>query len=173
MSYEYDAYLNKHVKAVERAARWMVDNLPELGLTEGERDLLIEHAANHDASKYSRAEYPAYDGHFYGVDDNDAFSRAWLHHIHHNPHHWQHWVIVNGYGKFSEPGVVTALEMPKVYVLEMIADWWSFSWLSGNLYEVFDWYEGHRCKIVLNRDTKEYVEDVLGRIREVLDDACH
>ena len=42
--------------------------------------------------------------------------------------------------------------------------------ISGNLCEVFDWYERHKCRIMLNCDTREYEEDVLGRIREVLDD---
>ena len=35
----------------------------------------------------------------------------------------------------------TILEMPYDYIIEMICDWWSFSWQSGNLYEIFKWYE--------------------------------
>ena len=93
---------------------------------------------------------------------------AWLHHIHHNPHHWQHWLLVNGYGDFGTPGVVTPVEMPRVYALEMVADWWSFSWRSGNLREVFGWYGEHRDRIVLHPSTRKYVESVLGEIDEKL-----
>ena len=99
----------------------------------------------HDASKYTPAEYDAYDKYFYGdktkkVEEN--FNIAWLHHIHNNPHHWQHWVLVN-----DEDGP-RALEIPKEYVIEMICDWWAFSHKSGNLYEIFDWYKYHRRNMI-------------------------
>ena len=57
-------------------------------------------------------------------------------------------------------------------MLEMIADWWSFSWRSGNLREVFGWYDEHKSRIVLHPSTQEYVESVLGEIGEKLDEAA-
>lgn len=170
MSKEYDEYLKAHIGAVKMAAQWMIDH--RLGavndLSDQELDDLMFHASEHDASKWCTAEYGPYDDYFYGEPNEDDFNFAWLHHIHHNPHHWQHWILTNGYGKFSEPGVVTAFEMPHVYALEMVADWWSFSWRSGNLSEIFDWYESHKDRIVLHESTREYVEGVLGEIREAI-----
>ena len=170
MSKEYNTYLRGHINNVCKAAMWMSDNLETVhGLNSVERDVLLIAVSEHDKSKFSSDEYDAYDAYFYGKRDEDAFNRAWLHHIHNNQHHWQHWILVNGYGKFGDPGVVTPLEMPKVYALEMVADWWSFSWRSGNLNEVFDWYEDHKDKIVLHPNTREFVESVLEEIREKLD----
>lgn len=61
------------------------------------------------------------------------------------------------------------LEMPLEYVIEMIADWWSFSFRSGNLREIFSWYETHEPGMILHPKTKNLVEDILGRIKDELD----
>ena len=169
MSKEYDDYLNEHIGAVRKAAAWMVDNLKVIrGMRPLDAHAFEECVENHDRSKWDDAEYGAYDAYFYGKRDVDAFNRAWLHHIHHNKHHWQHWLLMNDDGKYREPGKVVALEMPKAYALEMVADWWSFSWRTGNLEEVFDWYEEHRDNIILHQNTREFVEAVLYEIRERL-----
>ena len=163
MSKEYDEYLEEHRKAVRDAADWMMNNIDKD--THGVVDN-YEHfigILSHDKSKYDPEEYDAYDAYFYGKPDKDAFNRAWLHHIHNNPHHWQHWVLVN-----DDDGTI-ALKMPTNAAFEMICDWWSFSWRTGNLYEVFDWYAAHRDRIVMHRETREYVESMLDAIKEVLD----
>lgn len=169
MSREYDAYLSEHIRAVRVAARWMMKELHAISrLTDCELGIFARNTMNHDASKFTPDEYDAYDAYFYGERDEDAFNRAWLHHIHHNPHHWQHWLLMNDDGKYRDPDKVIALEMPKVCALEMVADWWSFSWRSGNLEEVFGWYEEHRDNIILHPKTREFVESVLDEIRETL-----
>lgn len=171
MSKEYDEYLSKHVGGVLNAANWMLRNLNVFdGMTDEEAWAFKNAVFNHDTSKYSSEEYDAYDAYFYGNKDEDAFNRAWLHHIHNNPHHWQHWLLMNDDGKYRDPDKVIPLEMPKVYALEMVADWWSFSWRTGNLEEVFDWYEEHRDNIILHPKTREFVEAVLDEIRERLAD---
>ncbi len=170
MSKEYDNYLNEHIGAVRKAAAWMIGNLKSI------RDMqpldvyaFEEYVVNHDRSKWGDAEYGAYDAYFYGEGDVGAFNRAWLHHIHKNPHHWQHWLLMNDDGKYRDPDKVIALEMPKGCALEMVADWWSFSWRSGNLGEVFGWYEDHKDAMILHPKTREFVEAVLGEIREALE----
>jgi hypothetical protein len=170
MSKEYDEYLKGHIGAVVDATLWMCRHLHAAfdGLAVVE---VLEFSANvstHDASKRSSEEYDAYDAYFYGDKDDDAFNHAWLHHIHHNPRHWQHWLLMNDDGKYRDPDKVIPLEMPKAYALEMVADWWSFSWRTGNLEEVFDWYEEHRDNIILHPKTREFVESVLDEIRERL-----
>lgn len=169
MSKKYNEYLSKHIGAVLNAANWMLLNLNVFdGMNDEEAWEFRNAVSNHDRSKWGDAEYGAYDAYFYGERDVDAFNYAWLHHIHNNPHHWQHWLLMNDDGKYRDPGKVIALEMPKICAFEMVADWWSFSWRSGNLEEVFGWYEEHRDSIILHPDTREFVESVLDEIRERL-----
>ena len=113
-------------------------------------------------------EYDAYDQYFYGGDKEDpivkeAFNLAWLHHIHNNPHHWQHWLLVN------DTDGTYALEMPEEYVYEMICDWWSFSFKINKLDEIFSWYEKHR-DMVLHKNTRKLVEDLLDKIKKALEE---
>lgn len=163
MSEQYDIYLQEHKEAVYKATVWMLNHLAAVEeLSDYEVNCVLENVSGHDISKYGPAEYVPYDEYFYGTPNKNKFDRAWLHHIHHNPHHWQHWLLMQDDGTFK------ALEMPKVHVIEMVADWWSFSWRSGNLSEVFDWYAGHEGRIILHPKTKEYVETILGEIRELI-----
>lgn len=168
MSAEYNRYLTEHIGAVKKAALWMLDKLAIVSeLDYVERDTLLRNVQCHDASKYVAEEYDPYDAYFYGEKDEDAFNFAWLHHIHANPHHWQHWLLVNDDDGFM------ALEMPKVYVFEMVADWWSFSWRTGNLSEVFNWYESHRDVMILHDATRELVEGILNEIAEKIGAGVH
>lgn len=169
MSEKYDEYLRSHITAVGRAARWMEANLGILDdLPDDEARAFLDNVAEHDRSKYGLVEYAPYDNYFYGTKNEDAFNVAWLHHIHHNPHHWQYWVLVQDDGELCDQGKMVALEMPRIHVLEMVADWWSFSWRSGDLEEIFGWYDEHRGGILLHPSTREYVESVLGQIRDML-----
>ena len=172
MSQQYLDYLREHVNNVGHALWWMIDH-HIIEETDGSlvQDL-ISAVPEHDLSKYSYEEFDAYDDYFYGkkgLDEDDiaivdnAFDYAWLHHIHHNPHHWQHWVLMEDEGK------VKPLRMPSRYIYEMIADWWSFSFKSGNLYEIFDWYDDHENKMTLHEDTKMQVGLILAQIRYELD----
>ena len=165
MSKEYNAYLKEHIENVKRGIVWLHNNLPFVRNRIPSLSTLMEAAYQHDNSKYTSAEYDAYDDYFYGTKTAEvkkAFNYAWLNHIHQNKHHWQYWVLIHD----DEP--MEALEMPEVYVIEMIADWWSFSWKNGNLFEIFDWYEKHRDGMVLHPKTKELVEKILDLMKEEL-----
>lgn len=166
MSFEYDRYLERHRASVSRGLSWIASNLPKLLPNDGtnyEWQFLL-----HDKSKIDVEEYEAYDKYFYGNNRSFAvvqeFNRAWLHHIHCNPHHWQHWVLINDDPDEGE----ICIEMPDNYILEMICDWWSFSWSKGNAEEIFDWYEEHRDYIKLHKNTRKKVEDILDLIGEKL-----
>lgn len=165
MSQLYDQYIVAHCYHVSSAHSWLKYNLPDFA----QGCLADENIEAHDESKYDVAEYDAYDKYFYGNNRSakvmNDFRRAWLHHIHANPHHWQYWVLVND---DPEEGTI-ALEMDHKYVIEMICDWWSFSWKTGNLYEIFDWYEKHKEHMILHKNTRKLVEDVLSKIKEKLD----
>jgi hypothetical protein len=169
MSFAYNQYLEDHIGDVLNAYWWLKHNLPEVTYTVNDIEL-FRNINNHDDSKYSRDEYEAYDDYFYGKDKNadvkKAFDYAWLHHIHNNPHHWQFWVLINDE---AAEGIV-ALDMPHNYIIEMICDWWSFSWKTGNLREIFKWYDEHKNHMKLSDKTRETVEDILGKIKDKLDE---
>lgn len=124
MSNRYDEYIDCHVANVKKAYQYLVDHniVPD-----NEKTKYI--ISLHDLSKDTNDEYYVYDHHFYNTefpvsatDIQKSFDAAWLHHIHWNKHHWQHWVLLN------DDGTWYPLQMPYSYVIEMVCDWWSFSW---------------------------------------------
>ena len=165
MSAEYDRYLTEHKNNVKKGYEWLRNYLPNLVNSLGEWNTNFAH----DASKSERDEYEAYDAYFYGKNRSyqvvQDFNRAWLLHIHRNPHHWQHWVLINDDPKEGE----ILLDMPMEYIIEMICDWWSFSWKTGNLYEIFTWYEERKEYIKLSKRTRNIVENILENIHYKLD----
>ena len=170
MSIEYDNYLREHRENVAKGFRWMQTHLPEVTRTENPISLEAQICEDHDRSKNTVAEYDAYDAYFYGKNKSykvvQDFNRAWLHHIHRNPHHWQYWVLIN-----DEPGEgMDILEMDYDYIVEMICDWWAFSWKKGELYEIFSWYDQHRDYMKLGYKTRKIVEFILDTMRETLDE---
>lgn len=180
MSVTYNEYIDRHKNAVEAAFLWLrasvwdevVYILPDPVVSELYMQTIIE---EHDLSKYEPNEYEPYDNFFYGERTQeicDAFDKAWLDHIHVNPHHWQYWVLI------KDEGGLSPLEMRDEYILEMICDWWSFSWnryLDSSpadfslLYGVFDWYEEHKERQMMAPNTRDKVERLLGVIRRALD----
>ena len=159
MSKAYTDYIITHRSNVKKAYNWLRENK----IITKNLDVQI---AMHDISKYGEEEYSAYDEYFYGEEKTEKvesdFNYAWLHHIHKNPHHWQYWVLKHD----DEPE--EALEMPENYVYEMICDWWSFSFKINKLDEIFSWYEKHK-DMVLHKNTRKLVEDILGKIKKALD----
>lgn len=168
MSYEYDQYLTQHKTNVKKGFDWLRDNLPEI-ITTG-HDYEWQIGMSHDYSKIQPDEYAAYDAYFYGgnksFDVVKAFNMAWLLHIHRNPHHWQYWLLIN-----DDPIQGTLiLDMPEDYIIEMICDWWAFSWASGNLTEIFDWYKKRAEYMKISIRTRAKVEGILYLIRAKLEE---
>lgn len=163
MSVEYDLYLRKHKANVKKGYDWLQTNMPYL--FEEKPDCGWQVEFNHDQSKSNPDEYEAYDAYFYGGNRSyavvEAFRRAWLLHIHRNPHHWQHWVLINDDPDEGE----VLLEMPYNYIIEMICDWWAFSWEKGDLSEIFSWYDERSAYMKLAPKTRQTVEDILWELR--------
>ena len=168
MSFQYDQYLQQHRVNVKRGYEWLCENLP--GITDSTLTAGWNTEFAHDQSKDEKDEYDAYDAYFYGNNRSyevvENYKKAWLLHIHRNPHHWQYWILINDDPKEGE----IALEMPYDYIIEMICDWWAFSWASGKLYEIFNWYEEHSKYMKLATGTRETVEYILNDIKEKLDE---
>lgn len=167
MRKEYEDYIIEHTNNVARGYDWLLINLPEL--FEGfDADYLGGVIAQHDTSKNSPEEFDAYAEKFYGENKNskevkEAFDLAWLHHQNCNKHHWQYWLLQ------KDSGDLIPQEMSYEYVIEMICDWWSFSWKSNNLYEVFDYYKDHKSTMNLHKNTQQSVEDILDLMKDKLD----
>ena len=165
MSLAYDNYLAEHFLYVAKGFQWIRDNLPELLIDISGVDYEHQICYEHDFSKSDPAEYTAYDNYFYGNKSYavvQEFNKAWLHHIHKNPHHWQYWILINDNPDNGE----IILDMPYNYILEMICDWWAFSWKSGNLHEIFKWYDQRKDYMKLSDKTRKTVEDILQKIKE-------
>lgn len=166
MSLEYDLYLQQHRGNVAKGYDWLKNNMPEILKDDYGHQICFAH----DHSKYNPDEYEAYDKYFYGNNRSYSvvqdFNRAWLLHIHRNPHHWQYWVLIN-----DDPGEgMVIMDMPYNYIIEMICDWWAFSWNKGNLNEIFEWYDEHKDYMKLSDKTRKTVEDILSKIKAKLEE---
>ena len=116
----------------------------------------------HDISKFRPSEFIPYAKHFYNEDGSkkqhvpdDDFDAAFLHHLSANKHHWQYWV------KIVNPNEMVALDMPEVYIREMVADWNAMSRAQGNL-DAKTWYQANKDKMILSIKTRVKVEEMLG-----------
>ena len=172
MSREYDQYLINHKESVRTAYQWFKRNMPvfvQQSLVGGMKLEELEHQilVAHDSSKTMFDEYPAYDRHFYAglpIDETKGeFNLAWLRHIHRNPHHWQYWILAN-----EDLGDAPALEMPQNYVLEMLCDWWSFSWRNYEPDKIFEWWDRHKDKMILHQKTRELIHETIWTMKEKL-----
>lgn len=167
MSIEYDIYLTTHKENVIKGFEWIKQNLSELVGDNGDKFLNLVYS--HDSSKTKKDEYNPYDEYFYGKNKSakvvEEFNKAWLRHIHRNPHHWQYWVLINDDHKTG----MNAIEMPYGCVIEMICDWWAFSWDKGDLTEIFKWYDKHKSYMILHTNTRRTVEMILEKIKTKLE----
>lgn len=184
MSLEYDKYLEMHRDCVGFAFSWIYTKIGLGRFPFVDYDKLCYNIKHHDDSKYSVDEYVAYDDYFYSERTEDVkkqFDYAWLHHIHANPHHWQHWILKEDDSLGSKDSMpVKVLEIPEIYIIEMICDWWSFSWAKylkshnkKDLYEIFEWYESHTNSIIMDETSEEKVLKILNDIRNSLDSNDH
>lgn len=173
MSQEYSEYIVEHKDNVKKGFEWLKEHLPDIF----DEDLLSDLEANilhHDDSKMSEDEYNAYDDYFYGklygksrsFEVVENFNRAWLLHIHRNPHHWQYWILRNDDPDEGE----ILIDMPDCYIIEMICDWWSFSWKKEKLTEIFAWYNERKDYIKLSSYTRKKVENILNKMHIILDE---
>lgn len=146
-----DAYLDslvRHVRCVQEAGKLLKINLVQL--------------QEHDRTKFSDAEFLAAAENWHGGAPNpNRYAAAWLHHIHHNPHHWQHWIFPDGFipkGADVEKGV---MEMPHRYAMEMIADWMGSSMAYTGSWDIAEWLMKNMPRIRLHSKTARLVTETL------------
>lgn len=115
----------------------------------------------HDMSKFRPSEWFPYAETFYAPDGSkqykptEDFDIAWLHHQHRNPHHWQYWMLKQDNGKTK------VIDMPREYIIEMVADWMGAGKAITGEWEVKEWYGNNKHKIVMSDKTKELVEWII------------
>lgn len=125
----------------------------------------------HDMSKFTLREFLPYAHYFYGEGEiivrdktgyykptdtgNNQFDTAWFYHSARNKHHWQYWIVP------EHPNKLIPVEMPEIYVKEMLADWKGAGRAQGNP-NTLAWYCAHRDDLVLHPNTKAYVDAFMG-----------
>ena len=158
MSIEYDNYLRKHVANVRKGYFWIKRSLPEVLKPDYDYSWYIDF---HDDSKTIPDEYAAYDAYLFGEQTKEVvtqFKRMRLEHRHRNPHHWQYWVLMN------DEGTTECIDMEYPYIIEMICDWWAYSWEKDDLFLIFDWYACNKKTIKMSKKTRKTVEDILDKL---------
>lgn len=95
---------------------------------------------------------------------NKDFDRAWFFHQSRNKHHWQYWIVpdvkVDSSGNITEKELV-AVEIPRKYTLEMVADWRGAGKAQGTP-NTLAWYRVNKNKMVLHERTREHIEELIG-----------
>lgn len=86
----------------------------------------------------------------------DGFNKAWLHHKNHNKHHPEYFYSVNRLGK------VQYIEMPEIYIVEMVADWIG----AGKSYETpfEDWLKPNLNQFRFNKKSALNLQKILNSI---------
>ena len=173
---KYLEYLYNHIHNVKKGYEWLKENCSDIfnSLTEKDQKWLEKNIDHHDEIKYGQEEFFPYMEYFYGedsgdfIDDNSDikinFNEAWNYHQKTNRHHWQYWILINDY----DVDKLQFIDMPMIYIIEMICDWWSFSWRQNDLYEIFNWYNDFKNDIWLSDDTRYTVEMILDTMQNKL-----
>ena len=154
-----EEYIKQHVANVQKGFNWIKENCPEM-LAKCNLEKVEQHIKEHDASKWSKEEFEPYANRFFGErtpEVEEVFEKAWQHHWQNNPHHPEYW---NG------------RPMPEDYIIEMICDWWAFSWKEGKLDEIFEFQKEAepREKFTFNPETKHRVDELLHMLKRKLTD---
>lgn len=127
----------------------------------------------HDWDKFLPEMVIAYSNYFYDDKGKDnqirdkggyfnptisgdvRFDLARFMHMKRNKHHWQYWTMID-HNKTD-----ITMNMPEVYIREMIADWIGAHAAQKSTGSVAEWYYRHKDSIILSYDTRKRVESLL------------
>ena len=155
---EYENYLIEHVKNVKRAFYLLfpfIEN--KLNFSKQELETLKGNILSHDKSKWKEDEFIPYAKHFFGKrgkGESENFKEAERKHKNRNPHHIEFWKERNE-------------EMPAIYTVEMVCDWWAFSFQKNDPNEIFDWHNKNKIKLKLNENNEKIVDKLLEEIKRI------
>ena len=155
---EYDDYINTHVSNVIKSFNELSKKADIPEIMEQDWAQAKENCNHHDESKWDEEEYTAYANYFYPSSedkkDQKAFDLAWLRHQHKNPHHPQHWVLLR------DEGILEPLDMPIPYIIEMVCDWQSFSYVKPGS-TAYKWWNDNKKNFTMTEKTKALVEKLV------------
>jgi len=132
-------------------------------------------AVLHDISKFSSVEFVPYAKYFYNkkgesnqirnahgsydpAKQADSFRYAWLHHQNHNKHHFGYWCII------GNDSVISPMQIPDIYVREMIADWIGAGKAYSSKSTPQEWYDKEKGNLILHEKTRIRIEELLGEL---------
>ncbi len=121
------------------------------------KEEFIHNLIIHDLSKFSAQEAKGYA--YYNrktKEGSEAFVRAWHHHKMNNPHHPEHWLNP------TKKGNLDILPMPRVYILEMVADWIGAGRTYGGTLEA--WLPQNLHHVLLHKDTRKVLSEILEQL---------
>jgi len=130
------------------------------GLKIGRIPLL--HLIIHDWHKFLPSELPHYQRQFFGdKGDPVGFAQAWVHHQNFGWHHWEYWITRSDHSRGGSGAVDGCLEMPEIYVREMIADWMGASKMYTGSWDMREWLSKNLAKIKVHPKTEIRVKEIL------------
>lgn len=134
----------------------------------------------HDINKFRPSNFLAYANYFYlkngkgkfirdktgyydASNTNDkSFDYAWHYHQRTNKHHWQYYCLPKDDGTFK------CLDMPEVYIIEMLCDWRGAGRAQktnpdGTWQEVLRYYKSNKTKMYFTSSTRQQFEEILDK----------
>ncbi len=151
---QYSDYIEEHISNVKLALlKYGKDLCNSLNININDLTKLIN---DHDASKFDPIEFYGYRQWFYPLAGETKselkFNEAWLHHQNTNPHHPEYWIM-------RDDKSIKILDMPNIYIAEMLLDWESMSMKFGG--SVVDYYRRDGYKKPFSTNTKAKVEEAI------------
>lgn len=130
-------------------------------------------AVIHDWSKFLPIEFVNYARWHFGIRSLDGWARAWGHHQNHNPHHPEYWLLSwrgdpDFYRGLSQrvADFVVVLPMPEIYVREMIADFLGTSRAYTGSWDIDEWLDENKPKMILHDETVMLIAVVMRELGE-------
>ena len=126
-------------------------------------DTISQHIEEHDLSKFKPEESLPYARFFWGIkSDNviEEFKIATKLHKSRNLHHPEYWMNENG----------ETNEMPLIYIVEMVCDWWSFGLMQKKPDEIFDFYANNKEKYKFSYELTEIIESLLTLVQQSINE---
>lgn len=156
---QYVEHLTEHRNNVVKA--WNIIKLVDIPF-KYDKKIVANLIYSHDVSKHGKYEFDYYRQWNYPATADEGnrsvFNKGFLHHLHNNPHHWQHWTVL------TEQNILTPIDIPNEYILEMISDWLSFSINENNINDLEKWYNNKRVDIKFTQVTRDKVESLINKI---------
>tara|TARA_Y100001938_G_C7993106_1_gene380558 strand:+ start:518 stop:997 length:480 start_codon:yes stop_codon:yes gene_type:complete len=137
--------LLRHIESVRQSCIILGERIIESG-DERLGISLISNGQIHDCSKFRGSEWLYLRAELSDSEKNNKLEQARIQHVSTNPHHPEYWGSIH--------------EMPKVYVAEMVCDWYARSSEFGN--DLRDW--------IKDKATKKFDMTVQSRVYKEIKD---